>query len=586
MKIAVYTIALNEEKHVTRWYESAKDADLLLIADTGSSDKTKFIAKSHGITVHEISVVPWRFDVARNASLALIPEDFDICIQLDMDEVLQPGWRQKVEAAFLAGNNWPSYREVTSRNSNGEATAWFNHHRIHPRKGFIWKYPIHEIIQPSPGTEYKRDFIDLEIDHIQDQNKSRRSYLSLLEMAVKEQPNDWRMRHYLNREYWYNKAWNNVLSSAYEAMEISEGWDVERASTCMWASEAAHILGLKKLSIEWAEKATSEAPNFYEAWHWRAHISHLYSDWESCRDFSFKRLTLERQNHHLVKPEVWEWWGYDLMGLSSHNLNLNIDAFTYGEMARKNNQSNKRLEKNLEIYCEKLMHEIIIPAPLNLKDKLEEFPRIYYINMDSSLDRNRNFKAQMANLGISNYERVSGLIAPNLEDKLEVHRVIYQSHLKAISEFLDSGENWALICEDDLSFSMVDLWPFKIKAKIGQLEKLSIDILQMCLVTAKRELMICALHARRENIDWGASAYLISRQGAAQIMEKSKSPSKLVSNVECDLFDNLKVYSEALLVSDPSLGSTFQPEHVGLYHGPSFDVAIENMLKIHKAQNS
>ncbi len=48
MRIAVYTIALNEEKHVKRWYESAKDADYLLIADTGSTDKTVEIAESLG----------------------------------------------------------------------------------------------------------------------------------------------------------------------------------------------------------------------------------------------------------------------------------------------------------------------------------------------------------------------------------------------------------------------------------------------------------------------------------------------------------------------------------------------------------
>ena len=37
MKIAVYTIALNEENFVKRWFESAKEADYLLIADTGST---------------------------------------------------------------------------------------------------------------------------------------------------------------------------------------------------------------------------------------------------------------------------------------------------------------------------------------------------------------------------------------------------------------------------------------------------------------------------------------------------------------------------------------------------------------------
>lgn len=37
MKIAVYTIAKNEKQFVEEWYNSAKDADYLLIADTGST---------------------------------------------------------------------------------------------------------------------------------------------------------------------------------------------------------------------------------------------------------------------------------------------------------------------------------------------------------------------------------------------------------------------------------------------------------------------------------------------------------------------------------------------------------------------
>ena len=73
MKIAVYTIAKNEEQFVERWYNSVKDADYLLIADTGSSDRTIELAKSLGINVFEISVNPFRFDDARNAALALIP---------------------------------------------------------------------------------------------------------------------------------------------------------------------------------------------------------------------------------------------------------------------------------------------------------------------------------------------------------------------------------------------------------------------------------------------------------------------------------------------------------------------------------
>jgi glycosyltransferase involved in cell wall biosynthesis len=101
MKIAVYTIALNEEKFVQTWYESAKDADYLLIADTGSTDGTVELAKSLGINVISIGINPWRFDDARNASLSAIPLDINYCIALDMDEQLQPGWREALEKIDL-----------------------------------------------------------------------------------------------------------------------------------------------------------------------------------------------------------------------------------------------------------------------------------------------------------------------------------------------------------------------------------------------------------------------------------------------------------------------------------------------------
>lgn len=352
MKIAVYSIALNEEKHVERWFNSAKDADLILIADTGSTDRTIEIAESLGIELHKVSVNPWRFDVARNASLALVPQDVDLCIQLDLDEMLPKGWRAKVEEAWVAGNVWPIYKHVMSRHPDGSPRHYQNYFKIHPRNGFIWKYPIHEIIVQEGNENLDRKPIDLEVDHIQDLSKSRKSYLSLLEKAVLENPTDWRMNHYLNREYYYEKNWVEVISSAYQALEIEGGWNVERASTYMWASEAAVNLKFSPLSVEFAKKATEEAPEFYEAWHWRAHVAHLRGEWQQCLEDASKISSLKRQEHHLVKPAVWEWWGFDLIALSSYKLNKPDLAVKYGELALRGAPEIERLSTNLNFYRE------------------------------------------------------------------------------------------------------------------------------------------------------------------------------------------------------------------------------------------
>jgi glycosyltransferase involved in cell wall biosynthesis len=350
LKIAVYTIALNEEKHVRRWVASAREADLIVIADTGSIDNTRMLAKSLGVKVTQIEVNPWRFDVARNASLAMVPEDFDVCISLDMDEVLPINWRTVIEEAYLTKNFWPVYKTVNSRYPSGAPRYFWHGFKIHPRKGFHWKYPIHEVLVPEPNLNINRKEIDLEIDHLKDPSKSRGSYLGLLELAVQEDPSDWRMCHYLNREYYYLQDWLKVLQTAYQCRQLVGGWDVERSSTYIWASEAANVLKFSELAEEWAERATLAAPNFYEAWHWRAHIAHLNKKWADCLDFAKKRLTLERHYHHLVKPDIWEWWGYDLIALSNYKLGNMKEASFYGQLALEGNPNNERLKKNLIYY--------------------------------------------------------------------------------------------------------------------------------------------------------------------------------------------------------------------------------------------
>jgi glycosyltransferase involved in cell wall biosynthesis len=185
MKIAVYTIALNEEKFVERWYESAKDADYLLIADTGSTDKTKTIAKKLGIKVIDISIKPWRFDDARNAALAVLPSDIDYCISMDMDETLSEGWRECLEK--MTGDQIEYRFNLTFKDEaekNPEHT--FVNNRIHRRHGFRWKFLMHEVIIPD-RTDCVGEFCEgLEVSHHPDTEKSREQYNQMIEDSYNE----------------------------------------------------------------------------------------------------------------------------------------------------------------------------------------------------------------------------------------------------------------------------------------------------------------------------------------------------------------------------------------------------------------
>jgi hypothetical protein len=59
---------------------------VVFILDTGSTDGSERAFSAKGATVRSAGVEPWRFDVARNMALALVPRDYDVCIALDIDE--------------------------------------------------------------------------------------------------------------------------------------------------------------------------------------------------------------------------------------------------------------------------------------------------------------------------------------------------------------------------------------------------------------------------------------------------------------------------------------------------------------------
>ena len=88
-RIYVYAICKNEEKFAERWVRSMQEADGICVLDTGSTDGTAERLRELGAHVTQEAVTPWRFDTARNRSLELVPEDADLCVCTDLDEVFR-----------------------------------------------------------------------------------------------------------------------------------------------------------------------------------------------------------------------------------------------------------------------------------------------------------------------------------------------------------------------------------------------------------------------------------------------------------------------------------------------------------------
>lgn len=224
MKIAVYAICKNEEKHIVRFLASCEDADYVVIADTGSTDDSWFRLcdeKSRArvdLKLLKINVVPFRFDDARNAALAAVPADTDMCIAMDMDEVLEPGWRQHVEAGFAKGANSIVF---TFDPVNANAKPFEQNNRIHARKGFRWGFPAHEALICSLHNEivqYKAP--GLVMKHYSDNDKPR-CYLELLAWGEWENPADPRMKFYYARELFFFKYYKEAIEKFDQYRELT-----------------------------------------------------------------------------------------------------------------------------------------------------------------------------------------------------------------------------------------------------------------------------------------------------------------------------------------------------------------------------
>jgi len=347
MKVAVYSIAKNEEKHVQRWAESAVDADVLLIADTGSTDRTVEIAESLGIIVHRISVDPFRFDDARNASLALLPADIDYCIALDLDEVLEPGWRWELEKCYKSGVNRPHYRFITKVNPDGSVAQEFDGFRIHGRKNVRWKFPIHEVPM-NYGVEEKRGKTRITIKHLPDESKSRGQYLPMLEMAVDEEPFNPRNLYYYARELFFHKEYLAAKRVFEEYLKYSR-----------FPGEKSYALRyLAKCDPKNAEKHLKESiKTLYCRENVLALANHYYitKEWKKCLKTSLEAIEIkERLNDFMSEEWAYGAMAYDLVAISAWQLEQWDDALRYGQMALEIEPNNERFINNVKFYQNKV----------------------------------------------------------------------------------------------------------------------------------------------------------------------------------------------------------------------------------------
>jgi tetratricopeptide (TPR) repeat protein len=351
-KICVYTICKNEEQFVERWVNSAKDADLLIVGDTGSTDKSIEKLRDLGVIVHEINVNPWRFDVARNMILELIPIDVDICISLDMDEVLNEEWRINVEKYWSNETTRMSYIYNWNFDEYGNPATTFITDKVHERKSYKWAHPVHEVLEYIGDKKEKISFCnELRIDHHADPTKSRRQYLDLLELSVKENPTDDRNMHYLGREYMFHGKLEKAIETLKKHLSLkSATWKDERCASMRFIGRCYIGLNNYKEAKKWLTKAILEAPYLRDPYVERALLAYIEEDWDETEKNCNDALKIkENKKTYINETFSYDHTIYDLLSLSSYYKGNYEDAFIYINEALKISPENERLIENKKL---------------------------------------------------------------------------------------------------------------------------------------------------------------------------------------------------------------------------------------------
>ncbi len=360
LKICVYAICKNESKFVDQWMASMSEADLAVVTDTGSEDDTVERLKKQGAVVFADVIKPWRFDVARNISLDHVPEDADICVCTDLDERFEPGWRKNLESAwqnYKSPHSGPiaktgRYLYNWSLKPDGTPDVQFNNFKVHERHGFRWKCPIHEYVQYVGVLPLETVWIpEMVLSHYPDLTKPRSVYLPLLEVAVREDPSDSRMRYYLGREYLYQGAWQKSIDTldAYLAMP-SARWNEERCAAMRWIAQSSLALGRVRDAYAWYYRAIAEAPHMRDPFVEFAKMCCDLKDWPMTLFLALDSLKIGEKSPTFVNMGyAWDHTPDDLCAVASYWMGLGDKALEHAKHALTYSPDNERLKNNLSL---------------------------------------------------------------------------------------------------------------------------------------------------------------------------------------------------------------------------------------------
>ena len=350
IKICVYAIAKNEEKFVDRFMDSIKEVKDVYILDTGSTDNTIELFKKRGAIVKQKKYRKFKFDKARNDSLALVPKDVDVCICLDIDDCIEPGFTKEIRKIWQKDTGEINYEYIYSLDEYDKPLISFYNNHIHSRKGYKWIYPIHEVLEHKGKKKILYNH-NIRIIHRPDKNKSRQFYLELLKERVDNYPDDNRNIYLLAREYLSKHNYEESIKVCKQYLNNIKFTKIpERSKIMYYLAKNYRLLKDNDKAIVWSKLSMQELPNNKDPYIELLINYYEKEEYDKAIDIGLKALNITDKNPGIINDISCEDGTlYDYLSLCYYKIKDYENALKYIDIDIKEHPKNERLIKNREI---------------------------------------------------------------------------------------------------------------------------------------------------------------------------------------------------------------------------------------------
>ena len=359
LKIAIYAITKNEEKFAATWYDNMSEADYVTVLDTGSTDKTVEILKEKGAIVETKVIKPWRFDVARNESLKLVPADADICVCTDLDELFEPGWAQNLRDAWQGDTEKMKYLYSWDHDEMGRPKTQIWYEKIHDNSGnWYWGMPVHEALTFRLNREPITHFVEadkLHLHHYPDVSKSRGQYIELMKAGAEEEPDSYMVNYYYGRELMYYNRFSEAIVQLEKVVSMNGSIPANQAAAHGFLGRCYEEVGdIKKAEMHYM-RATHFTVGVREPLILLQMFYYRQYRWYALIDAGIAALAIEqRQAEWYENSENYRQVPHDYLSIAYYNIGDYKKALEHINIALSFKPEDERMQNNLKLIENKL----------------------------------------------------------------------------------------------------------------------------------------------------------------------------------------------------------------------------------------